>query len=77
MVGTALYVASQTYRAVSGTTNTTWEWGTMVTSFRLIGAIIPNSHSFVKFVLLIRKFLANTARIFFTTEGTEHTEKTI
>ena len=41
MVGTALYVASQTYRAVSGTTNTTWEWGTMVTSFDLVDTETP------------------------------------
>jgi hypothetical protein len=41
MVGTALYVASQTYRAVSGTTNTTWEWGTMVTSFDLFDIESP------------------------------------
>jgi hypothetical protein len=35
MVGTALYVASQNYRPVSGTTNETWEWGTSVTSLDL------------------------------------------
>jgi hypothetical protein len=35
MVGTALYVASQMYRPVPGSTNTTWEWGTLVSSFDL------------------------------------------
>ena len=35
MVGTALYVASQTYRPVAGTTNSTWEWGTVVSAFDL------------------------------------------
>ena len=35
MVGTALYVASQSYRVVPGTTNSTWEWGTLVSSFDL------------------------------------------
>jgi hypothetical protein len=35
MVGTALYVASQTYRPVEGSTNMTWEWGTVVSSFDL------------------------------------------
>jgi hypothetical protein len=35
LVGTALYVASQTFRPVSGTTNTVWEWGTIVSAFDL------------------------------------------
>ena len=35
MVGTALYVASQTYRIKPGTTNSVWEWGTSVDSFDL------------------------------------------
>jgi len=35
MVGTALYVASQTYRPMPGSTNNTWEWGTRVSSFDL------------------------------------------
>lgn len=35
MVGTALYVASQNYRPVTGTSNTLWEWGTSVRSFDL------------------------------------------
>lgn len=41
MVGTALYVASQTYRPVTGTTNTTWEWGSLVTSFDLADPARP------------------------------------
>jgi hypothetical protein len=35
MVGTALYVASQTYRPVDESTNDVWEWGTLVSSFDL------------------------------------------
>jgi len=35
LVGTALYVASQTSRPVAGTTNTVWEWGTVVSAFDL------------------------------------------
>jgi hypothetical protein len=35
LVGTALYVASQTSRPLSGTTNTVWEWGTLVSAFDL------------------------------------------
>jgi hypothetical protein len=35
LVGTALYVASQSYRPVAGTTNSTWEWGTLVSAFDL------------------------------------------
>lgn len=35
MVGSALYVASQSYRQVLNTTNSTWEWGTTVSSFDL------------------------------------------
>lgn len=35
LVGTALYVASQTYRPIPGNTNVTWEWGTLVSSFDL------------------------------------------
>ncbi|MHB8519543.1 MAG: beta-propeller domain-containing protein [Limisphaerales bacterium] len=35
LVGTALYVASQVFRPIAGTTNNSWEWGTMVSSFDL------------------------------------------
>lgn len=35
LVGTALYVTSQTSRPVTGTTNTVWEWGTLVSAFDL------------------------------------------
>ncbi|MHB8519544.1 MAG: RCC1 domain-containing protein [Limisphaerales bacterium] len=35
LVGTALYVASQVYRPVAGSTNNSWESGTMVSSFDL------------------------------------------
>jgi hypothetical protein len=45
MVGTALYVASQNYRPVSGTTNDTWEWGTAITSFDLANPAYPQFRS--------------------------------
>lgn len=35
LVGSALYVASQTYREFTSTNGTTWEWGTIVSSFDL------------------------------------------
>ncbi len=35
LVGSALYVASQQYRPVAGSSNSTWEWGTAVTGFDL------------------------------------------
>jgi hypothetical protein len=35
MVGTALYVASETSRPIAGDPNNSWEWGTMITSFDL------------------------------------------
>jgi len=41
MVGTALYVASETYRPVSGADNTTWEWGTLVSAFDLADPALP------------------------------------
>jgi hypothetical protein len=41
LVGTALYVASQTFRPVSGTTNTVWEWGTIVSAFDLSSPEAP------------------------------------
>ncbi len=41
LVGTALYVASQSYRPVDGTANSTWEWGTDVTSFDLADPKAP------------------------------------
>ncbi|HEY5913458.1 MAG TPA: beta-propeller domain-containing protein [Verrucomicrobiae bacterium] len=41
LVGTALYVASQTSRPVSGTTNAVWEWGTLVSAFDLANAAKP------------------------------------
>lgn len=40
LVGTALYVASQTYRQLQGT-NSTWEWGTVVSSFDLANPAKP------------------------------------
>jgi len=41
LVGTALYVASQTCRPVTGTTNTAWEWGTLVSAFDLADPAAP------------------------------------
>jgi len=41
LVGTALYVASQTMRPVTGTTNTVWEWGTLVSAFDLSNPETP------------------------------------
>jgi hypothetical protein len=41
MVGTALYVASQAYRPVPGTSNSTWEWGTLVSAFDLADPAVP------------------------------------
>ena len=43
LVGTALYVASQTYRPVTGTANNTWEWGTLVSSFDLADPAQPTA----------------------------------
>ncbi len=45
LVGTALYVASQTLRPVSGTTNTVWEWGTLVSAFDLANPSVPLSRN--------------------------------
>jgi hypothetical protein len=42
MVGTALYVASQNYRPVANSTNNTWEWGTVITSFDLASPEKPS-----------------------------------
>jgi hypothetical protein len=41
LVGTALYVASQTYREVAGSAGTTWEWGTLVSAFDLADPASP------------------------------------
>ncbi len=41
LVGTALYVASQTSRPVAGTTNSVWEWGTLVSAFDLANPDTP------------------------------------
>ncbi|MBK8000858.1 MAG: beta-propeller domain-containing protein [Verrucomicrobia bacterium] len=41
LVGTALYVASQTYRHVIGNTNGAWEWGTQLSSFDLADPAQP------------------------------------
>ncbi|MCX8157680.1 MAG: beta-propeller domain-containing protein [Verrucomicrobiae bacterium] len=41
LVGTALYVSSSVYRPVTGTTNTQWEYGTMVESFDLADPARP------------------------------------
>ena len=43
MVGTALYVASETSRPMVGDPNNGWEWGTMVTSFDLSDPAKPVS----------------------------------
>lgn len=40
LVGTALYIASQTYRTVQGNNNT-WEWGTVVSAFDLADPAAP------------------------------------
>ena len=41
MVGTALYVASQTYRVIPNGTGATWETGTLVSSFDLADPDAP------------------------------------
>lgn len=41
LVGTALYIASQKYRPVAGTTNSSWEWGTLVSAFDLSEPAAP------------------------------------
>src|SRR5437867_1092148 len=41
LVGTALYVASQALRPMAGSTNSTWEWGTLVSSFDLADPAAP------------------------------------
>lgn len=41
LVGTALYVASQALRPVAGSTNSSWEWGTLVSSFDLADPAAP------------------------------------
>jgi hypothetical protein len=43
LVGSALYVASQTYRPQDGTTGSAWEWGTLVSSFDLADPAAPVS----------------------------------
>jgi hypothetical protein len=43
MVGTALYVASETSRPIAGDPNNSWEWGTMITSFDLSDPAKPIS----------------------------------
>ncbi len=43
MVGTALYVASQTYRPVPGDPKGAWEWGSLVSSFDLANPDAPVS----------------------------------
>ena len=45
LVGTALYVAAQAYRPVAGTTNSTWEWGTQVSSYDLSDPAAPAARS--------------------------------
>jgi hypothetical protein len=41
LVGTALYVAAQSYRPVPGTTNSMWEWGSKVSAFDLSDPAAP------------------------------------
>ena len=41
IVGHSLYVASQTMRPMTGTSSTSWEWGTLVSSFDLENPKVP------------------------------------
>jgi hypothetical protein len=41
LVGTALYVAAQTYREVAGSEGTTWEWGTRLSAFDFSDPLAP------------------------------------
>ncbi len=45
LVGTALYVAAQTYRTVAGSGGSTWEWGTQIASFDLAIPEVPVARS--------------------------------
>jgi hypothetical protein len=41
LVGTALYVASETFRPFGGTNTSSWEWGTLLSSFDLSNPGMP------------------------------------
>lgn len=43
LVGSVLYLASQTYRPIAGSDNTSWEWGTWVSAFDLSNPNAPAS----------------------------------
>jgi hypothetical protein len=43
MVGTALYVVSQTYRPVPNSRDNSWEWGSLVSSFDLSNPASPST----------------------------------
>jgi hypothetical protein len=43
MVGTALYVASESYRVTTKSNTQTWEWGTVVSSFDLSNPAAPKA----------------------------------
>lgn len=43
LIGTALYVAAQSYRPVAGAADTTWEWGTLVSSYDLSNPTAPQA----------------------------------
>ena len=68
MVGTALYVASQSYQPVSSKTNDVWEWGTWVASFDLSDPQHPVSRSALWFAGYGNVVVATDTYLFLATQ---------
>jgi hypothetical protein len=69
LVGTALYVASQTSRPVNGTTNTVWEWGTLVSAFDLSNPDAPVARNTLWFSGYGNVVSATDTYLFVVTQG--------
>ena len=68
MVGTALYVATQNYQPVTGTSNNLWEWGTSVSSFDFADPDHPTARSTLWYPGYGNVVNANDTYLFVTTQ---------
>lgn len=68
LVGTALYVASQTYRHIVGNTNGAWEWGTQLSSFDLADPAQPIARDTLWFAGYGNVVTATDRLLFITTQ---------
>src|SRR6185436_11223059 len=77
MVGTALYVASQFYRPITNGAYSTWEWGTVVSSFDLSDPAKPATRGTLWNSGYSQVVMATDCYLFVATDDTNNWQQSI